>query len=532
MARFNLADLFELVAGAVPAREALVAGDVRLTYRELDERANRFASYLRSAGVEPGAWVTVLAWNRAEWLEAFFGCLKARTVPINVNYRYTPDELRYILDNADAQVLVSERSFLPLVAQVRDQLPKLRHVLVLEDGSDADVGDAVRYEDALAAASPGPLGEERSADDLYVLYTGGTTGMPKGVLWRQEDIFFAAMGGGGFGQPPIKTPEELLERIWPDDAAVTALVCAPLMHGAAQWAVGNMVFQGGKIVLFTGHRFDAEAVWDLAERERARSVTVVGDAMARPLADALDAEPERWDLSSIVNIGSGGAIYSPAVKQQLKKHLPNAFTIDTFGASELGAGGAQYEADSGPRFNANEWTTVLDDDLRPVPRGSGVVGRLARRGHIPLGYHKDEAKTAATFVTDPDGVRWAVPGDFCTIEDDGSITLLGRGSQCINSGGEKIYPEEVELALKSHPGVFDALVVGVPDERFGSRVAAVVQARPGFTPTLDELAEHCRQTIAGYKVPRELKLVGEISRTAAGKADYKWARSVFDSQEG
>jgi fatty-acyl-CoA synthase len=305
---------------------------------------------------------------------------------------------------------------------------------------------------------------------------------------------------------------------------MVTLVAPPMMHGAAQWVSCITLLGGGQVVLYTGRRFDAHEVWGLVERERCTSITVVGDAMARPLAEALAEAGDRYDTSSVFTVGSGGAIFSAAVKEQLQASLPNALMIDSFGASETGAGSSQLDASAGPRFPASEWTSVLDDDLRPVEPGSGVVGRLARRGHVPLGYHKDEAKTAATFLTDPDGVRWAVPGDHGTVDADGIITLLGRGSGCINSGGEKIYPEEVEAALKSHPDVFDALVVGVPDDRFTERVAAIVQPRPGREPTLDDLVAHCRTVIAGYKVPRQLHLVEAIGRTPSGKADYRWAK--------
>jgi 3-oxocholest-4-en-26-oate---CoA ligase len=524
--QFNLGDLFELVADTVPDRDALVAGDDRRTFRELDERSTRFANYLLSLGIEPGAKVGIYAWNRVEWVEAFLGAFKARAIPINVNYRYVAHELRYVLDNADVEVIVFERSFAPLLAEVGPELPKIRHRLVLDDGSDADAGDAVPYEDALASASPERPTLDRSPDDLYFLYTGGTTGMPKGVMWRQEDVFFAAMGGGGFGQPPITTPDEIVERIQPEEFTLTSLALAPIMHGAAQWGMCATLFGGGKVVLFHVRGFDPHVAWELAEREQVKTVMVVGDAMARPLADAL-AERD-YDLPNLVTVGSGGAVFSPAVKEQLSRHLPHIIVVDTIGASEMGASGAQVGSDGdGPRFVVNEWMTVLGDDLRPVEAGSGEVGRIARRGNIPLGYYKDEEKTAATFVTDPDGVRWSVPGDFGMIEADGTITLLGRGSGCINTGGEKVYPEEVEVALKSHPAVFDALVVGVPDERFTERVAAVVAPRPGQEPTLEELAAHCRTTVAGYKVPRELRLVPEIGRTASGKADYTWAKSQF-----
>jgi fatty-acyl-CoA synthase len=525
---FNLADLFEIVVDTVPDREALVAGAARRTFAELDERANRLANHLLGLGLEPGAKVAIYGWNRAEWVETFFGAFKARLVPININYRYVADELRYVFENADVEAVVVERSFLSLVREIEPELPQLRHVVVLEDGGDADLGDATPYEDALTAASSERPTLFRSGDDLYILYTGGTTGTPKGVMWCHEDIFFAALGGGGFGQPPIQTPEELASRVWPEDGRVTSLTLAPIMHGAAQWGMCIMLFGGGKVLLYTPHGFDPHEAWELAERERAMTVMVVGDAMARPLGEALDQKS--YDLASVVSIGSGGAVYSAAVKAKLKEHLPNVITIDTVGASELGASGSQNDPDAGPRFNTIESMSVLGEDLRPLEPGSGQVGRLARRGHIPLGYYKDEAKTAATFVTDRNGVRWSVPGDHARIEADGTITLLGRGSGCINTGGEKVYPEEVEAAVKSHPDVFDVVVVGVPDARFTERVAAIVQPRADRAPTLEGVATHCRSTIAGYKVPRELKVVDAIQRTPSGKADYRWAKEQFETE--
>ncbi len=524
---FSLADLFELVADTVPDRLALVAGDQRRTFAELDERSTRLANHLAVNGVGPGDKVAVYSWNRAEWIEAMFAAWKARAVPININYRYVADELRYVLENADAKAVVFERSFAPLVAEVAPDLPLLEHRIVLDDGSDADTADAVGYEDALRAASPERPGVERSSDDLYMLYTGGTTGMPKGVMWRHEDIFFAAMGGGGFGEPPIETPEEIVGRVKPEDQRMISMALAPVMHGAAQWGLCITLFGGGTAVLYTGHHFDPHEVWKTVEAERANSVMVVGDAMARPLGEALAEPGASYDTSSVFTVGSGGAVFSTVVQDQLREQLGDVLIIDTFGASELGAGGSSMGTEGGLRFAASPSMSVLGEDLRPVEAGSGERGLLARRGHIPLGYFKDEAKTAATYVTDPDGVRWAIPGDYARIEDDGTITLLGRGSGCINTGGEKVYPEEVEAALKSHPDVFDALVVGLPDERFGERVAAVIAPREGRTPSLDDVAAHCRTKVAGYKVPREVCLAEEIVRTPAGKPDYGWAKSLF-----
>jgi len=529
---FNLADLYEIVADAVPDRLALVAGDRRLTYGQLDERANRFAHHLLDHGVEPGDKVAIYSWDRAEWVEAMLGTYKARAVPVNVNYRYVADETRYILDNSDAVVVVHERAFSPLVATIRADLPMLRHAVVLEDGSDASA-DAIPYEDALAATSPARDFEPRSADDLYLLYTGGTTGVPKGVMWRAEDIFFAALGGGGFGQPPITKPEELAERIRAEDARAIPMVNAPLMHGGGQWMAFINLYAGGTIVLNCDRHFDPDSIWRTVERERCNSVMVVGDAMGRPLAEALAAPGASYDTSSVIVVGSGGAILSPAVKEQLRAQLPNAMVMDSFGASETGAAGSVFDTQgpaAGPRFTMGEFMTVLDDDLLPVAPGSGVVGHLARRGHIPLGYYKDDEKTAATFVTAADGARWVVPGDFAMVEADGTITLLGRGSVCINSGGEKVYPEEVEAALKSHPDVFDAVVVGVPDDRYVERVAAIVQSRPGAEPSLEELQDHARAKLAGYKLPRQLVLTEAIPRTPVGKPDYRAAKRLATTE--
>ena len=535
---FNLADLYEIVADTCPDRTALVAGDVRLTYRELDERANRVAQHLRSAGVAPGEWVALLSWNRAEWIEAQHGIYKARNAVVNINYRYVAEELRYILDNSDATAIIFERSFAPMVAEVAGDCPKLRHYVVIDDGStDAESAaaiatlGAVDYEAALAAASPGREGlGPRSPDDLYVLYTGGTTGMPKGVMWRAEDIFFAALGGGGFGKPPIETPAELAERVAADGTELKAMINAPMMHGAGQWTSFIAFYSGGTVVLNVDHHFDGDKVLRIVARERAATIMVVGDAMARPLAEALDRLPDDVDVSCVFMVGSGGSILSPAIKEHLRAKLPNAMVMDSFGASETGAGGTvmdQAGPAQGPRFTVNPQMNVLDEEWRPIEPGSGKQGMLARRGHIPLGYWKDEEKTAATFITDPDGVRWVIPGDHALIEADGTITMLGRGSVCINSGGEKIFPEEVEAALKAHPAVFDAVVVGVPDERFVERVAAIIKVRDGMdVPALDDIQAECRKHIAGYKVPREIHVTDVVPRTPVGKPDYRWAKRL------
>jgi fatty-acyl-CoA synthase len=536
--QFNLADLFEVVVDTVPDRLALVAGPVRLTYRQLDERANRFAHHLADAGVAQGAHVGILAYNRAEWVEAMIGCYKARLVPINLNYRYVAPELRYVIDNADLDVLVYERALGPLLADsLAGEGPEVRplHLLELDDDSEVDEPRLLphrprRYEDALGSARPDRTDGPRSSDDLYVLYTGGTTGMPKGVLWRQEDIFFAAMGGGGWGQPPIEQADELAGRINPDDATrVVMLVVAPLMHGNAQWVMWNCFMMGGTAVIYTGHQFDPDALLRLVGDERVVSIGLVGDAMARPLVETLASAPAgTYDPSSLAVVGSGGAMLSSTVKAELKHQLPHVLVMDSFGSSESGAQGTVDDGAAGPRFVMRDDTSVLDEDLRPLTPGDGRTGRLARTGRIPLGYYKDPVKTAATFPVDADGVRWSVPGDLASVEPDGTIVVHGRGSTSINSGGEKIFPEEVEAAVKTHPGVFDAIVVGLPDERFGERVAVVVHPKESdAAPTLEELQSHCRAHIAGYKLPRQLLVVDAIPLTASGKPDGKAAKALF-----
>jgi 3-oxocholest-4-en-26-oate---CoA ligase len=436
-----------------------------------------------------------------------------------VNYRYVVDELRYLFDNADLVSLFFESQFGPRVAPVLPGLGKLRHLVRIADGTEESDGiTAVDYEDALASVSSARDFGPRSPDDRYILYTGGTTGMPKGVIWRQEDIFFAAMGGGNYGGPGIATPEAIAQSVSATPAVTLAL--APLMHGNAQWTMFNCFFGGGTLVLSTDRRFDPEAIWQLIAAESINTISLVGDAMARPLVDALHGGPAPDSLLAIV---SGGAILSPTIKTQMHEVMPAVLVLDSFGASETGANGVVETTATGTHFHMQESTTVVGDDHRPVVPGE--TGWLARRGRVPVGYYKDEAKTAATFV-EVDGQRWAIPGDLAVLELDGTITVLGRGSQSINSGGEKIFPEEVESALKSHPTVFDALVVGIADERWGERVAAIVSFRPGTSASLDELVEHCRATIADFKVPRALYPVDEIARQPSGKPDYRWAKTI------
>jgi acyl-CoA synthetase (AMP-forming)/AMP-acid ligase II len=523
---FNLADLWERVVDEIPGHEAMVCGDRRLTYAEADERATRLAHHLAGLGVGPGDHVALYLYNGTEYLEGMLAAFKIRAVPINVNYRYGAEELRYLLADADARAIVFHREFAPTLGAVRDALPQLTGFVVVDDDSGAPVpNDATRYEDALAAASPTRDFGARSADDLYILYTGGTTGMPKGVMWRAEDIFFGAFGGGNLGDAPITEPEQIVDALEPHRRGLPA---CPFMHGTAHWMAFGTLYSGGTVVMSPDRHLDPERLWRLIDRERVSFLVIVGDAFARPLVEALDHLEPPPDVSALTVVLSGGAVLSPSVKAAWVEQLPGALLIDGFGASETGGQGQSVSAAGGPietapRFRVNDETTVLGDDLQPLPPGE--IGKLARRGHVPIGYYHDPEKSAATFPV-IDGVRWAVPGDHARIEDDGTITVLGRGSVSINTGGEKVYPEEVESALKSHPAVFDAVVVGVPDARWGERVTAVVQPRPDATPSLDDLAEHTRAQLASYKAPRELVLVDQIVRSPSGKPDYRWARAT------
>jgi 3-oxocholest-4-en-26-oate---CoA ligase len=530
---YNLADLWEKVVDTVPDHECLVCGDRRLSYAEVDERANRLAHHLAAQGIGAGDHVALYLYNGVEYIEGMLAAFKLRAVPINVNYRYVEEELRYLLADSDARAIVFHREFGPKLDAVRAELPLLRAFVAVDDGTASALASlpAVEYEQALAEASPDRDFGERSPDDLYILYTGGTTGMPKGVMWRAEDVFFGALGGGGIGNE-ISYPEEIADRA--REGRTRCLPACPFMHGTAHWMAFSTLFTGGCVVISPDRHLEPKRLWELIAREQVNFLVIVGDAFARPLVEALDDLDPSVDVSCCTVMLSGGAILSPTVKTRLAEKFPASLIIDGYGASESGGQGqsitvAGAPVNEVPRFAVNDETTVLDDDLRPA--GVGVVGKLARRGRIPLGYYKDPEKTAATFPV-VDGVRWSVPGDHARIEEAGTITLLGRGSVSINTGGEKVYPEEVEAALKGHDAVFDAVVVGVPDPRWGERVVAVVQPREGVTPELDDLDAYVRAHIAGYKAPRELVLVDEIMRFPSGKPDYRWAKTTATERLG
>ena len=533
---YNIADLFEYTVDAVPDRMALIDGDLHQTFSELDARANRVANALIERGVQPGEHVGIYAQNSHEWIEAMYGAFKARAIPININFRYVEDELSYLLGNADCVVCIFDRQYAPTLANVVQATPTLREAWWIDDGTDTDVSviDGARveaFDEVVGAASSERPQLERSPDDLYVLYTGGTTGLPKGVMWRQEDVFFALGQGIDAVTGERVTSDQGMAEKARNGFPLVFLVIPPMMHGAAQWGTMGQMLQGNTIVLLP--KFSPEAVWEVVEREKCNAMLITGDAMGRPMIDHLQEDPSRYDTSSVLSVSSSAAIFSPTVKDQFLEVFPNLIITDSIGSSESGFNGLRMvgKGDTqmkggGPTVTPGPDMVILDDDLNPIPRDSDKVGKMGRGGNIPLGYYKDEAKTAATFVTAADGRRYAVSGDQARWESDGTVTLLGRGSSTINSGGEKIHPEEVEQALKDHPAVYDCIVVGVPDERWGQKVAAVVQFRDGQKAELEDLAAHARKFVAGFKVPRELHVVPEVVRSPSGKADIPWAAKL------
>ena len=539
----NIADLAEHAIDAVPDRVALICGDDQLTYAQLEEKANRLAHYLIDQGVKKDDKVGLYCRNRIEIVIAMLGIVKAGAILVNVNYRYVEGELKYLFENSDMVALVHERRYADRVANVLPETPNVKTVLVVEDGTEDPSGDfrkygGVEFYSAIAQGSPERDFGDRSADDIYLLYTGGTTGFPKGVMWRHEDIYRVLFGGTDFATGEFVKDEYDLAKAAAENPPMIRYPIPPMIHGATQSATWMSIFSGQTTVL--APEFDADEVWRAIHDHKVNLLFFTGDAMARPLLDTLQMIQEEGDgsdpldLSSLFLLASTAALFSTSIKEKLLELLPNRVITDSIGSSETGFGGTSIVAKGehhmgGPRVTIDHRTVVLDEDGNEVEPGSGVRGVIAKKGNIPVGYYKDEEKTRQTFRI-YNSVRYAIPGDYAEVEADGTVTMLGRGSVSINSGGEKIYPEEVEAALKGHPDVFDVLVVGVPDPRFGQHVAAVVQPRDGARPTLAELDSFVRREIAGYKVPRSLWYVDEVKRSPAGKPDYRWAKDQTEER--
>jgi acyl-CoA synthetase (AMP-forming)/AMP-acid ligase II len=546
MADFSFAEVNETIAAAIPDREALVWRDRRFTFVQLAERSRRFANFLLSRGLRVSAERSALAghesgqdhlaiycYNGNEYVEGMLGAWKARVAPLNVNYRYVEEELTYLFQNSKAKAVLYHAEFADRIAAIRDELPALEVLVQIADGSgNALLPGAVDYEEALAAASPEPPPVEPSPDDLYILYTGGTTGMPKGVLWRSADIYASAMGGRKLDGGELGSLEEIAAHA-KAGGQIRCLIGPPLMHGAAQWGLFINMGMGNPCHFADDNRkLDPPDFLGTIEREKINSMTIVGDAFARPLLDEMARK--KYDLSSLLVIGSGGAPLSVANKKELLEHLPQATVLDSIGSSETG-----MQA-SNP---SNKQTGVSTGDFKPMA-GAGVVsadlthalepgdeemGWFAQKGRVPLGYFGDAEKTAKTFPV-IDGVRWSVPGDRARYRADGSIEVLGRDSVTINSGGEKIFAEEVEHALKHHPDVFDVVVAGRPSERWGQEVVAVVHLRPGAKATPEDLLAEAGKHLARYKLPKHFAFRDRIQRSPSGKADYRWAREQATSE--
>lgn len=530
---WNFADVWEVVAETLPDAPAQVQGKRRLAWSEMDRRANGVARALLDLGVERQDKVAQYLYNGPEYMESMFAAYKAGLVPVNTNYRYGNDELLYLWDNADAVAVVFHGTFTERIEPLRPRLAKVRGWLWVDDGSGPCPDWAIPYEQA-AACHPervqGPWG--RSGDDLYLLYTGGTTGMPKGVMWRQEDLYMS-LAGQGANQDPGAGLDGLRANL--TRPGTVSLPACPLMHGTGALSSMNAMSAGGSVVTLQGRSFDVEELLDTIQAERVNSLAIVGDTFAKPMLAALDANPGRWDISSLFLIVSSGVMWSEATKQGLLRHNSGMLLADAFSSSEAlgmgssvsGSGGTSQTA----KFRLGENARVITDDGRDVVPGSGEIGMVAVKGRVPMGYYKDPEKSARTFRL-IDGERYSVPGDFATVEEDGTLRLLGRGSVCINTGGEKVYPEEVEEAIKEHPGVFDAVAVGIPDDRFGESICALVQARPGHEVDEEGIIAHVKTRLASYKAPKRVLGVGTIGRGPNGKVDYQRLREEAISRVG
>lgn len=518
-AEWTFADVWETIAEAIPERTALIHGDQRTSWRTFDRRADGLARALLDAGLLPQDKVALYLHNTPAYMETAFAAFKASLVPVNTNYRYTGDELVQLWTNADAAAVVFHGSFLAQAEAVRGRCPLVRVWIWVDDGTAPCPDWALPYEEAARSASgrTDPDGG-RSGDDQLLIYTGGTTGLPRGVMWRQHDMFLAS---NTTGDPAQADYDHVRARI-AEGAAPVGLPAAPLMHGTGFVFAATILNRGGALVTLPGLSFDVARLLDTMTREGVTDLCIVGDAFCRPMVDALEGAPERWNLQALKVVSSSGMAWSASVKERLLVHAPGALLIDFLNASEASGMGrsltSKRKAASGARFQLGKNACVIDDHGEPITPGSGAIGRLAVRGHIPLGYYKDPAKTSATFPV-VGGVRYSVPGDLATIEADGTITLLGRGSTCINTGGEKVFPEEVEDAIKTHQGVADALVVGLPHERFGQMVAAAVEWSEGAQPDETALIEHLRAQLAGHKIPRAVVPVESLGRGPNGKAD-------------
>ncbi len=531
---WHFADVFDTFASLVPDQIALINGDTHRSWRDYEDRSARLANALLAAGLKPDAKTAIYAHNSNAYLEAQYASFKARTVPINVNYRYVEHELTYLFDNGDVEAVFFDAKFAPRLAAIRDHLPKLKLFVQIDDGSGETLAGAQDFEALIATNAPLPR-LDYGEDDIYMIYTGGTTGMPKGVMYRHGDLS-AGIASALLGPEVVEPSPEMLvavvQALKEAGAAPISLPACPLMHGTGMWIGAFFAhFAGGAVATISDEKFDPDAIWAFIERKRVNAVAIVGDAFAKPMLAALreaEARGQHYDLTSLKVIGSSGVMFSSEVKRGLLEYI-DVEIRDSIGSTEGAMGGSVVSRSLPPvdtaKFAFNPTTKVFNDRDEEVQPGSDEIGMIANGGVVPVGYFKDPEKSAKTFRSIA-GVRYSFPGDFAQVTADGTLVLLGRGSVCINTGGEKVFPEEVEEALKAHGDIWDALVVGVPDERFGERVVAVLSAKEGASVNEAALLDFARTRLAGYKMPRQLVFVETVQRAANGKADYKWAKEV------
>lgn len=525
---WNYGDIIDAIVPILPGEApALIHGDRVITWEAFDQRTNSLARALLETGATTDSKVAFYMRNRPEYMETAIACFRGRLVHVNVNYRYQPDELFYIFDNSDAEIVVFDSEFAEMVERLRGRLPLVKAWIEVTEGSAPRCQFAVPYE-SLTGGDGSMLDIERSPDDLLFLYTGGTTGMPKGVMWPQGALRESQLEALAELGPVPRSLEEhvaiVREAVELGTLSRQVPAC-PMMHGTGLFtALGTLVNGGAVVTIPDQASFSAEALWETVQQCRVTNIAIVGDAFAKPMLRALDEAPDRYDLSSMETIISSGVMWSREVKEGLLRHMPQIVLADSFGASEAMGFGASFMTGEGEvntaKFTVSDYCKVFSEDGREIEPGSGEPGFIARGGAIALGYYKDEAKTDQVYKI-IDGVRYGVPGDWCTVEKDGTLTLLGRGSVCINTGGEKVYPEEIEEVLKTHSAVQDALVVGVPDERWGQAVTAVVESTPGANASETVLRDHVREYLAGYKVPKRVLFRSDLERAPNGKADYK-----------
>jgi 3-oxocholest-4-en-26-oate---CoA ligase len=528
MVTWNYGVMWKGIAQADPARPAQMFGDVVYSWGDFHQRSNALAVDMMAAGLSSQSKVAHYLYNCPEYLETTFASYLAGLVPVNTNYRYGPEEITYLFDNSDAEAVVFHAVFADLCDQVRSQLPKVKRWYMVTDESGTKLPSwAVDYNTIVSkqvadVVPSTPL----SDDDMLFLYTGGTTGMPKGVMWRQEDLL-QVLGRGGnaiTGVPPAESMDELIARVQPGGTGMKSLVACPLMHGTGQFSAFINLSMGGCVITMPNRNFDPPLLWQTVQERGVNSIVIVGQAFAGPMLESLDANPDRWNLSTVIQMGSSGVMWSQENKNALLEHIPQMLITDSFGSSEaVGMGmsvAAKGAAPKTAQFALGPNCVVFSEDGQRVEPGSGESGLVAVGGAIPVGYYKDEVKTAQTFRMF-EGRRWTVPGDWAEVNTDGTLHLLGRGSVCINTGGEKVFPEEVEEMVKTHSSVRDAVAVGIPDTRFGETICVVVEAEPGETPTLEELSAHVKLRLAAYKAPRNVVVISTIGRAPNGKVDYK-----------